>query len=146
MVGSCCFKGWRDRGPTDLLFLPCSHGVRLFFHVEMEHFLRPAGLSVYPGLPGADVSLFLPLTFRSLLHSLTLLVSHSIFLGHWLSSLAWIAFRISVHQQALYTSLCLTACCSVGYHFHTHLNMLPELFFLDSFSFKGLGGLSHALS
>lgn len=76
------------------------------------------------------------LTFRSLLHYSRLLVSHSIFLGHWLPSSSMDAFSISVHQQALYTSLHLTACCSVGYHFHTHLNMLPQFFFLDSFSFN----------
>lgn len=76
------------------------------------------------------------LTFRSLLHCLRLLVDTASSLVIGFPPLAWTAFSISVHQQALYTSLRLTACCSVGYHFHTHLNMSPQFFFLDSFSFN----------
>lgn len=115
----------------------CSHLVWVFFHVEMEHFLRPSGFSVCPGSAWYWCTSFLTIwhftacytTWNCLFHTASSLV-----IGF--PPLAWTAFSISVHQQALYTSLHLTACCSVGYHFHTHLNVLPQFFFLDSFSFN----------
>lgn len=134
MVGSCWFKGSRDRGPACFSY-PCSHSVWVFYH-GVEHFLWPSGFSGYSDSAWCwHISPLDIWHFRSLLYYYDCLF----YTASWsLAFLPYVALSLG--------SRCTDMHCTVPLKWlfvpvwvttssHTS-NMLPQFFSLESFSFS----------